>query len=392
MKTKTNYEITYKFDINASVDKTIFNAFIDKHKEILESLVNKEAYPELYGEFKTIKFVGFKIIEANKVKTDITDKDIQGINYGTMFGITQKARKAGGVSDSESKDLRTSFKSRGSMLNVPPGAVFENIKDKLYTYITGMTREWEYSTFNFTNRLVAVYKRKDGVTDDQVSNELSTLGNIWNPKSLPAVEAKEYDIIDEGIRAIDNKWIERNLSEIIERIRPQCKAVSIGEKRTSYLATVIYNDTGDNPVLPMTQEKAAYWLDKTKYKNVPGKIRYIIKSYDMVTKGQVDAVKLAKKYPKEEIRVIVQCGIITGGIDQYINRLKKFWTDWFSIYDAYQQVVFGGKPQDIQNLTLYGGVPQVTEEFDGLQVCLYKQDGDGEFTQKLEGKTITFGV
>ena len=55
--------------------------------------------------------------------------------------------------------------------------------------------------------MVAVYRAKPGFTEDEILNELSQLGNIFNPKSLPEVEAKDYDIVEEGIRAVEKNWI-----------------------------------------------------------------------------------------------------------------------------------------------------------------------------------------
>ena len=47
--------------------------------------------------------------------------------------------------------------------------------------------------------------------------------------------------------------------------------------------------------------------------------------------------------------------------------------------------IFNGATIQSKNLTLYGGVPQVTQEFDTTQVCLFKQDSvEGEFTQNLK--------
>ena len=374
---------SYKFNISAAADNTIINKFTPEHLESMISLINVEAYPSLYGKdvFKTIYFAGFKIIDKEKISLDT--KQIESTSVST-----QKARRGGGVSDTEEKELDTSLTTKGVILSVPPGAVMERGEND-YIYITGQTRDGRYVKYNFANRLVAVYKRKLGFTDEQVLDELSQLGNIFNPKTLPQFEAKEYDIIDEGTRAFSEGWIDRESPNafqlVFDRIKPQCDAVGIGKIRCTYLAMTALNNTDDKPVLPMTKEKAKTWLDGSKYKDIKGKVRYIIVSSDFVTKGQVKAVGLAKKYPDEEVRVIVHCGIITGGIEQYITRLTKFWVDWNTQLDNYSDIIFNGATIQSKNLTLYGGVPQVTQEFDTTQVCLFKQDSvEGEFTQNLK--------
>ena len=191
--------LSYNFDISASVDKTITNKFLPEHLESMKSLINLKAYPTLYGDnFKTIYFAGFKIIDANKVNLDTKQQHKTGV-------ATQIARKGGGINDTEEKSLDNSLATKGVLLSLPPGAVFQRTPND-NDYITGMSRDGRYVKYNFANRLVAVYKAKEGFTADQINDELSQLGNIFNPKQLPQVEAKEHDIIDEGIRGVKSKW------------------------------------------------------------------------------------------------------------------------------------------------------------------------------------------
>ncbi len=374
-------KLSYKFDTSKSAK----NEFTEEHLSSMNSLINKEAHPEKYGDsFKTIEFVGFELMDADGICLDTT----QLVTTPVAFQLT---RKGGGINDAEEKDLDTSFVTLGVMLNVPPGAVYrrttDQSSDQPCIYITGQSRENKYRKYNFKNRLVAVYERKKDVRDVDIQNELSQLRNIFNPRGLPQVPAKEYDITDEVLRAIDAKWILPDYDSIFERVLIQCKPVSIGKTRAKQIAMTVLNNISSSPVLPMTADKATEWLEGSKYKNIEGKVRYVVKSYDIVSKGQVDAVKSAKKYPNEEVRVIVHCGIVTGGMDQYTARLTKFWVDWYAQLDAYKDTYFNGQPIKPRNLTLYGGVPQVTEEFDTTQVCLFVQDSvTGEFTQKIDGK------
>ena len=60
--------LSYKFNVSASVDKTIINKFLPEHLESMKSLINLEAYSTLYGDnFKTIYFDGFHIIDTDKI-------------------------------------------------------------------------------------------------------------------------------------------------------------------------------------------------------------------------------------------------------------------------------------------------------------------------------------
>ena len=134
----------------------------------------------------------------------------------------------------------------------------------------------------------------------------------------------------------------------------------------------------------------AQWLKTMDEQGVLCRVK--VSSLDRAYRNARDVTReLAKKYPKEEIRVIVQCGIVTGGIKQYTSRLTKFWVDWYSQLDAFSDVYFDNKPVVPSNLTLYGGVPQCTGEMDVKQVCLFVQDSvEGEFTQKLNDKLVSW--
>ena len=95
---------SYKFNISAAADNTIINKFTPEHLESMISLINVEAYPSLYGKdvFKTIYFAGFKIIDKEKISLDT--KQIESTSVST-----QKARRGGGVSDTEEKELDLSL-------------------------------------------------------------------------------------------------------------------------------------------------------------------------------------------------------------------------------------------------------------------------------------------
>ena len=100
---------SYKFNISAAVDKTIINKFTQEHLESMESLINVEAYPSLYGKdvFKTIYFAGFKIIDDENISLDTKQIESTSVAH-------QRARRGGGVSDTEEKELDTSLITKAS--------------------------------------------------------------------------------------------------------------------------------------------------------------------------------------------------------------------------------------------------------------------------------------
>lgn len=367
----------------------ILHEFTEKDLQTLESLIVKEAHPTHYGnQFKSIEFVGFKIIPKKNIVMDN-----QSPIGSLLFSLrAQTARVGGAISEIEDKELETSMVGYGYRLDVPPPAVFEMSNDE-YSKINGMSRGTVTDRLNFKNEIVAVYRRKEGFTDEQVKSDLSLFGIVLNGKNLPAVPAKDYDIQAELVRAINNGWVSRDIKELEERAKPMSDAVGIGKTKRTQIAFNAFNETDTFPILPMTSEKARVWLEHSKYKDIPGKVRYVIKSFDMVTKGLADITRLSTKHPNEEIRVIVHCGIVTGGLDQVIARAQKFWSEWHLNLSYFKSVWFQGAPLNSDSkVVLYGVVPQVTEVMDTSQVCLFDQDGAGEFYQKLNGGIETWGA
>lgn len=394
--------ILLKLDIDerAKTNKKYTNKFTEQHRKSMESLINLDAYPSYFKGFKYIKFVGFKIIEPPDIHSSATLFSENGFsNSKTFLSLTQGTKATGGASDTEIKKLLKSM-LKGWLLNQIPQCVIKmNAPINKYHYITGHTRdETIVKPYNFENVLVALYEPLPGAKVSDVISEVSVLGAVFNPANLPSVKTKEEDIILEAQRAVDSGWIEWDkkdeddlFDKVYDRIGKMCDAVNFTELKRKQLALEVVESNKDNSsfqLYSMNADKASEWLKKTKYKDTQATkdkkgIKYIVKSFNMVTKGQVDAIKLAKKYPNYEIRVIVHCGTLSPSKaeDEYTRRLSAFWKDWHLQLDAYQQVIFAGKPQSPKNIVLYGGLPQVASIFDIESCVLYVQDGDGEFTQ-----------
>ena len=162
------------------------NTYTQQDIDILNSLIVKEAYPELYNNnnFETIEFTGFCRVEEGNITTDLGG----GTTTYDVYGRSQQARLAGGATDEEDEQLEKSYTSSGTKLFLPPPAYY-TADGTNHTIITGHRRNSVHKKYNFTNRIASQYVRKSGFTDEQVASELSALGNIWNPKEPPAVSA-----------------------------------------------------------------------------------------------------------------------------------------------------------------------------------------------------------
>ncbi len=361
------------------------NTYTQQDIDILNSLIVKEAYPELYNNnnFETIEFTGFCRVEEGNITTDLGG----GTTTYDVYGRSQQARLAGGATDEEDEQLEKSYTSSGTKLFLPPPAYY-TADGTNHTIITGHRRNSVHKKYNFTNRIASQYVRKSGFTDEQVASELSALGNIWNPKEPPAVSAKQYDIEADGIRAVDREWIEHDLSVIYDRLKPQAKAAGIGETKLTEMTAVVFNatlhksKTGQKPQLPMGEERASEWLANSQYKNLPNKIEYKPLSYSTWGKNFSTLMIYAKKNPDVEIRVVVHAATITKGKEEYDRRVARFYNKMHEVLDAVAFVTKVGKPLRFGNIVLYGAIPQLPEFHDLTKLNLFLKDGDGEYYQK----------
>lgn len=377
--------IAYPIDFNGS------NTFTQSHIDSVKKFLQKEAFPEFFNNnnFRTIQFDRFDIVLPDQIKSDLGY-----LAAFDVYGRTQQARKFGGTTDDENEDLDRSLEEFGVKFTTPTMACFTN-DDEEFMIITGHRRHERFEKYRFTNRLIAVYKRKPGFTDDEIADELSQLGNIWNPKNLPSVPAKEYDIIDEGIRAVNKKWVTWDLTAIQNRLRPQTKAVGIGETKLAEYAVTVYNATNptDNTknsssstILPMGEDRANEWMSKSKYKDIEGKVYYLPLSYSTPLKNFSSIYLRASKEPDAIFRVVVHPGVLTSSDvkRQYDMRISSFYKKWHEIATAVAIVGNKGKPISFGNIELYGAIPVLGSHHDisSYTLNLFVKNSDGCYYQK----------
>lgn len=367
----TSYEIKYSEP----------NVFTEEHLNALNALIVKDAFPELYdnSNFNTVEFIGFRIIDEKSLTTDLGGS----INTSDVYGKSQQARKFGGVDDEEDNRLDRSLKNLGVKLSLNPISVY-TANDVDFSIISGHRRNSRFVHYKFTNRLVAVYRRKSGFTDDQVMDELSQLGNIFNPGNPPSVAAKDYDIVSEGIRAVQKGWINRSLDEILTRLAKQCKSAGIGDTRLSQMVVEVYNGAagkGASIVLPMGEERASDWLSNSKYKDIPGKIKYKAISFSTWGKSFSTLMIEAAKNPEVEYRIIVHPGVLTSlDVEQYDSRIARFYNGFHKILDSISLI--NKTPLTLGNVVLYGAIPVLSEYHDLTSLCYFIPNGNGETYQK----------
>jgi len=373
---------TYDFNRKAKSDDSISNSFTQEHlnraKDNFSHIQKNWANGLLNEKFEHIQLraVNPEIIQREFVRFDSNGKRYQLARVG---GRNPKIN-----------DIGVSLSERGYLLTEPMPVLFYN-NDKSYNIITGMTRDYWLDQYNFDNMIAYVYEAKPGSTEDGIKHNVAELGILTNPKNPPSASATQADIIQYGVQACNEKWFD--ISKVTEGIaydiikkgiKKMVKQAGLGVTKLSFCVQAILNQAKHyqgSVVLPFNNDDAKTFLKENNYVNITGKVRWIVKSYDMPEVAMVTAINEAAQFPDEEVRLVIHCGILGADAKStYENRMNKFWSKKNEILNSFQQVIWGGKPKNIQNFVLYGGVPQVSSEHNMKKLVKYDQL-NGSLTQ-----------
>lgn len=373
---------SYDFDRKARRDDSITNTFTEDHLDIVSE--NFDSVKEDWAN--GILNEDFQHIQLREVNPELIERKF--ILFDSQNRRYQLAREGG--RNPKLNEIGISITERGYLLDEPMPVLFYT-NDTQYSIITGMTRDYWLDEYNFTNMIAYIFEAKDNATEDGIAQEVAELGLLLNPKEPPSAETTQADVIKYGLRACKEKWLDiSNVSEgvaydmIKQFIKRSIKAAGLGQAKWTYCTQAILNQAEDykgSKVLPFNNEDAKDFLKENKYIDIPGKVRYLVKAYDMPQVAIIDAINLAKQFPKEEIRLVIQCGLLGADAQNtFENRMNSFWAKKNEILSSFQQVIFNGKTQDIQNFTLYGGVPQIAKNYNLRKLVKYNQL-DGSLSQ-----------
>ena len=376
---KENNMSVYDFNRVALDHENITNAFTQEHLNTHNSLCPEASYPELLNlpvQAQAIQHTHRRLLDRRIIK-----------DGSAVDPRSQKGRAGMAILDEDMDRLQESFHKHGAKLKNLAPCVFENDLGE-FVYMTGSSRDEIYDRYNFTDIIVNVFTGVDGTTDMEQQSALSFMATWLNPAVDAHVCATTHDIRLDINRALDNGWTAKTFDAILERILPQTERVNISVSKASMLAAELFEaskkGTGAHEVKPMVSRDAKKWAEKCNYIDVKDKVKYFFRSHDREKQGTIDAIKYAHKHPKEEVRIVVFCGILTSGDpqQQWKNRSGKFHTSFYDIINTFQNVVFDGADIKIKNLKLYGVIPQLGEFQSVNKICLYKDDGTTGTYQK----------
>lgn len=372
----------YDFNRKARRDDSITNTFTEDHLQIVSD--NFDYIKENYAD--GILNEDFQHIQLREVNPELIERD--HVLFDSLNRRYQLVREGG--RNPKLNEIGISLADRGYLLDEPMPVLFYNNKES-YSIITGMTRDYWLGEYNFTNMVAYLFEAKDNATEDGIAQEIAELGLLLNPKTPPSAASSSADVIKYGLRACNEKWLDiSNVSEgvaydmIKQFIKRSIKSAGLGNAKWTYCTQAILNQAEDytgSVVLPFNNDDTKDFLKENKYIDIPGKVRYLVKAYDMPHVAMIDAINLAAQFPKEEIRLVIHCGLLGADAQNtFENRMNKFWSKKNECLSSFQQVIFNGKTKDIQNFTLYGGVPQIAKNYNMMKLVKYNQL-DGSLSQ-----------
>jgi hypothetical protein len=376
---KMSNENINDFNRKAQSDNSITNSFTKDHLKIaskaFESIRNSWANGVLNDDFEFIKL---STKNPELVETNL-------INFDTVKN--QQGYRVSGRSPSIN-DVKRSIQEQGYKLNKEMPVLYKN-PDGTYDIITGNTRYWVLEQFNFTNLIAYVYEGISNSNTKGIELDKRELSVVLNPAEDPSEPASMEDVIQYGLAVCNAKVIDVNSPSAFDQIKKKIArstfAIQLSESKVSYCVATIMNRAdgyAGEEIVPLNNVEANKWVHDAKFKNIPNKVRYIVKSYDMVRANVVEAIQEAAQFPNEEVRLIIHGGILGGNPGStWENRVTKFWYKKNEILNDFQQVIFGGKTKDIQNFVLYGAIPQVESMHDLNKLVLFNQR-NGSLYQK----------
>lgn len=365
--------------------------FTEKHLDIVKGNPEKgidplmdwvRIFPELFGYKlpQEIYFAGFYLLPLDAV--DFTH---------------QKYRVGGSTRGHKLLEIRQNIERNGYKLKYPPPAWFEWSLNN-YSIITGNTRGYIVHEAGKTHMVVAVYKRNDGFTDDQVEDAVDRCGLRFNSIHDPAEPISKEDV-KRGVQAAIERYIKTNgkagcantMEAIEERVDEVCGEGVFQPATRLLLIQEIYNNFNPHDIVIAwsNAKKAKFRIEKflkdAKLVDTDT-VKYLVTSYENVVASYAKAVRMFKQHPKAKIRIILHTGILSG------YHLEKTYVDRFNSYvSIYNEILtntcftFFDKPNPDRNpISIYGLLPALSSAHSLEQIFLYNERTD--FLYQKDGK------
>ena len=298
-------------------------------------------HPHLYGNGLLKKRVDRKLVDISEIKTFTSNN--------------QSARKAG---NKKFKQIRQDINNFGFKLKHPPIAL-RQMPDGTLDQANGRTRYQILLEKGFKNIIADIYEFTD--------NEASLFGLQANAENDPAGDLELEDVYVECCEAVENKWIKKDLNEILERVEIACGNGKFEAANRRIVAVRVFNNYNST-------EKVLYWNSVASINNWmklnnyidTDNIEYMPVSYSIDRKAVVMA---AERYVEsgKQIRIVCHTSVLNASNieDCYKDRVSNFKTLFLAhvanITNTYVKASGDKcKIQKTNNIVLYGSLPAIS--------------------------------
>lgn len=345
-------------------------------------------YPELYGDKlpAAIQFDDFYLIPS------------ANINLGE-----QKNRVGGKTKKKKYLEIKQNIERNGYKLKYPPISWFrwnDNVDGTVV--ITGDTRGQILadSPFATKNRIVAVYKRVPGFTDEQVQDAIDSCGLRFNAIHDPAAPLSTVDVKRTVTRAIKRykntdgeAGVAPTLDAITERVDYVCGEGVFQPATRLQLIYEIYNNFNPHDVVISWSDVASAafristFLTRNKFVDTD-KVKYIWTSFELYSKAFTRACKVAADHPEAEVRIIIHTATLKGFdlSSVFKFRVQNFITKFDNIKTIVGKAA-DKEPATFSRIKVYGAMPALGSVHD-IDVPFILNERTGVFYQKTNDYTF----
>ena len=361
---------------NELINKDGKKRFIQAHLDKSIELINKKAYPEVFGD----EIIDGLVIASNDSIRLIDNSLIDW--FGDFPNNMTQGSRVGGKNP-KFKQIKADMSTYGYKLRNIPIMVLDN-GDGTYTPINGRTRNEILTSFGFVNCICIVYEAAPGKTPLEIKDAISKMGLKANAENDPAGDLMLQDVYNEGLHAIDEGFIKlsgntaADYQLVLERVNEICgKGIFTVDKRTAVATRIVNAFATTGRVYSWSVKGAAEEWMKTKgkkFKNiepvydVTGKlikrgIVYVVVSSATLEKSMVKAVTTACDNRDSNVRVIIHTGTLTGYIpsETYVKKIYNFRREWAALLNDFSFAFFRNMSYSSSPISLYGALPAVEQ-------------------------------
>lgn len=355
------------------IDVNSTNYFTEQNLKDYQSLVNPNAFPELYGIdlAKQLIYSGDHIVEMDDI---------------TQSGGIQTFR-AGGANP-KFKEMNRGIKRNGFKLKYPAIALFVTEEGKIIV-ITGNTRLEILKKLGFKNCIASIYKASEGYTVDEVEDAVSRSGIRFNTIHDDASPTGMDDVKVEVEKAITKGWIGKTVSDIQKRVDEICGNGVFTDRTRSTLVFEIFNHYNPSQTVKswINSSVTKEWVLSKNFVNGNG-VRYVTYTTQNHAKVFLSIMETAYNYPDDEIRILLHTGTLEGfDLERcWIERVDAFKDFYQRILLQTSSVYFNNKSPVQNRVKLYGVLPSLSSMHDLDKLVFF--DTDGTLYQKEGGEKI----